>query len=398
MKLNKNNKIFILAGETSGDYIGSCIMRGVKQNNNNTKFLGVGGSFMENEGLSSLYNIKEFNVIGFLNTVVKLKKLRNYVNEIVKFIIKEEPKIVITIDTKGFSLALAKSLKIAFKNSNYKCPLIHFVPPTIWAYGKSRLKKWKNIHDELICLYKIEEDIFKKYDTKCIYLGNPIIEKFLDFEQSKKFKKSYNNISKKNNILLLPGSRSSEINYVLPEFIKLIKNTNNKFKNVNWIIPVTKSQYSKVLSKVNEIKSYPIEVIILEDNYEILKHSSFAIACSGTVTLELVLFKIPTVAVYKTDFVSALIGRMLVNFKNVILPNFLLKENIVPFLFQEKCNYIQMKNALINFMNNIEIQNKLYENYSKNILKDMGYLNSKSTNFTINSGKMVINLINNYKR
>ena len=398
MKLNKINKIFILAGETSGDYIGSCIMRGIKQNNNNIKFLGVGGSFMENEGLSSLYNIKEFNVIGFLNTVVNLKKLRNYVNEIVKFIIKEEPKIVITIDTKGFSLALAKSLKIAFKNSNYKCPLIHFVPPTIWAYGKSRLKKWKNIHDELICLYKIEEDIFKKYNTKCMYLGNPIIEKFLDFEQSKKIKSNFNNRSKKNNILLLPGSRSSEIKYVLPEFIKLIKNTNNKFKNVNWIIPITKSQYSNVLSKVNEIKSYPIDVIILEHNYEILKNSSFAIACSGTVTLELVLFKIPTVAVYKTDFVSALIGRMLVNFKNVILPNFLLKKNVVPFLFQEKCNYIQMQKALMNFMNNIEIQNKLYENYSKNILKDMGYLNSNSTNFTINSGKMVINLINNYKK
>ena len=397
MKLNKN-KIFILAGETSGDYIGSCIMKGVKQNNNNINFVGVGGSFMENEGLSSLYNIKEFNVIGFLNTVVKLKKLRNYVNEIVKFIVKEQPKIVITIDTKGFSLALAKSLKIAFKNSNYKCPLIHFVPPTIWAYGKSRLKKWKNIHDELICLYKIEEVIFKKYDTKCIYLGNPIIEKFLDIEQSKKFKNSNNNRSKKNNILLLPGSRNSEIKYVLPEFIKLIKNTNHKFQNVNWIIPITKSQYSNVLSKVNEIKSYPVEVIILEDNYEILKHSSFAIACSGTVTLELVLFKIPTVAVYKTDFVSALIGRMLVNFKNVILPNFLLKKNVVPFLFQEKCNYIQMQKALINFMNNIEIQNKMYKNYSKNILKDMGYLNSKSTNFTINSGKMVINLINNYKR
>ena len=397
MKLNKN-KIFILAGETSGDYIGSCIMKGVKQNNNNINFVGVGGSFMENEGLSSLYNIKEFNVIGFLNTVVKLKKLRNYVNEIVKFIVKEQPKIVITIDTKGFSLALAKSLKIAFKNSNYKCPLIHFVPPTIWAYGKSRLKKWKNIHDELICLYKIEEVIFKKYDTKCIYLGNPIIEKFLDIEQSKKFKNCNNNRSKKNNILLLPGSRNSEIKYVLPEFIKLIKNTNHKFQNVNWIIPITKSQYSNVLSKVNEIKSYPVEVIILEDNYEILKHSSFAIACSGTVTLELVLFKIPTVAVYKTDFVSALIGRMLVDFKNVILPNFLLKKNAVPFLFQEKCNYIQMQKALINFMNNIEIQNKMYKNYSKNILKDMGYLNSKSTNFTINSGKMVINLINNYKR
>ncbi len=398
MKFDKNNKIFILAGETSGDYIGSCIMRGVKKNYNNVKFLGVGGSYMENEGLSSLYNIKEFNVIGFLNTVVKLKKLRNYVNEIVKFIIKEEPKIVITIDTKGFSLALAKSLKTAFKNSNYKCPLIHFVPPTIWAYGKSRLKKWKNIHDELICLYKIEEDIFKKYDTKCIYLGNPIIEKYLGLEYSKKYKNIDAYSSKKNNVLLLPGSRNREIKYILPEFIKLIKNTNNKFKNVNWIIPITKSQYLNVLSKVNEIKSYPIEVIILEDNYEILKHASIAIACSGTITLELVLFKIPTIAVYKTDFISALIGRMLVNFKNVILPNFLLKENVVPFLFQEKCNYIQMQKALTNFMNNIDIQNKLYKNYSNILLKDMGYLNSKSTNFTINSGKMIGNLINNYKR
>ncbi len=398
MKFDKNNKIFILAGETSGDYIGSCIMRGVKKNYNNVKFLGVGGSYMENEGLNSLYNIKEFNVIGFLNTVVKLKKLRNYVNEIVKFIIKEEPKIVITIDTKGFSLALAKSLKTAFKNSNYKCPLIHFVPPTIWAYGKSRLKKWKNIHDELICLYKIEEDIFKKYDTKCIYLGNPIIEKYLGLEYSKKYKNIDAYSSKKNNVLLLPGSRNREIKYILPEFIKLIKNTNNKFKNVNWIIPITKSQYLNVLSKVNEIKSYPIEVIILEDNYEILKHASIAIACSGTITLELVLFKIPTIAVYKTDFISALIGRMLVNFKNVILPNFLLKENVVPFLFQEKCNYIQMQKALTNFMNNIDIQNKLYKNYSNILLKDMGYLNSKSTNFTINSGKMIGNLINNYKR
>ena len=89
---------------------------------------------------------------------------------------------------------------------------------------------------------------------------------------------------------------------------------------------------------------------------------------------------------------------MLVNFKNVILPNFLLKENAVPFLFQEKCNYIQMQKVLINFMNNIEKQNKLYESYSKNILQNMNYLNSKSSNFTSNCGKMVINLINNYKR
>ena len=398
MKLNKKNKIFILAGESSGDYIGSCIMKGIKQYDDNIRFFGVGGNLMENEGLTSFYNIQELNVIGFLNTIINLRKLRNYINEIVKFIIKEKPQIVITIDTKGFSLALAKSLKKAFKDSAFKCPLIHFVPPTIWAYGKSRIKKWKNLHDELICLYKIEEDIFKNYDTKCTYIGNPILEKFLKFEQSKNNQNNNANCLKKINCLLLPGSRSREIKYVFPEFVKLIKNSTNKIKNINWIIPTTKSQYANVLSKINEIKSYPIEVIILQDNYEVLKHANIAIACSGTITLELVLFKIPTIAVYKTDFISALIGRMLVNFKNVILPNFLLRKNVVPFLFQEKCNYIQMQKILINLINNIDIQSKLYHSYSKNILKNMNYLNRKSTNFSTNSGKMVMNLINNYER
>jgi len=396
MKLIKNNKVFILAGESSSDYIGSCIMKGIKGHNKNIQFFGVGGNLMQNQGLKSLYNIQEFNVIGFLNTIINLKKLRNYVKEIVQFIIKEKPKVIITIDTKGFSLALAKSLRIAFKKYDFKCPLIHFVPPTIWAYGKSRLKKWKNLHEELICLYKIEEDIFKKYDTKCIYLGNPIIDKFLNAEQLKNNTNTNIFSPKKINCLLLPGSRSSEIKYVLPEFIKLIKNTNNKIRNINWIIPTTKSQYPNILSKINKIKSYPVEVIILENNYEALKHADVAIACSGTVTLELVLFKIPTIAVYKTDFISAFIGRMLVNFNNVILPNFLLKENAVPFLFQEKCNSIEMEKILIKFINNKDFQNKVYKNYSKKILNNMDYSNNTSTNFTINSGKMVINLINTY--
>ena len=395
MQLIKNKKIFILAGEASGDYIGSCIMRGVKQNSNNVEFFGVGGNLMEKEGLSSLYNINDFNIIGFLNTIIKLNNLKKYINEIVKIIFKEKPNIVITIDTKGFSLSLAKALKSSFEKSHFKCPLVHFVPPTIWAYGKSRIKKWKNLHDELICLYKIEEDIFKRYTTKCVYLGNPIVEKFLRFKKIKNLNLSN---SKQINCLLLPGSRNSEIKYILPEFLNLIKKSEHKIKNVNWIIPTTKSQYSTVSSKVNEINIQPIKVTLLENNYQILDSADIAIACSGTITLELVLFKIPTIAVYKTDFLSALIGRMMVNFKNVILPNFLLKEDVVPFLFQEKCNYKQMQILLNDYIKNMNTKKKLFEKHSKKILQNMSYLNSKSTNFTSNSGKMVINLINNYER
>ena len=174
-----NNKIFILAGESSGDFIGSYIMKGLKENNNELFFVGIGGSQMNKEGLNSIFEMNEFNIIGFVNTISNLKKLNKYLNQTIDFIMKEKPKVVITIDTKGFSFALAKKLKINFTKTDFKCPLIHFVPPTIWAYGKSRVKKWKKLHDGLFCLFKNEEDIFKKFNIKCSYVGNPIIEKFI---------------------------------------------------------------------------------------------------------------------------------------------------------------------------------------------------------------------------
>ena len=146
------------------------------------------------------------------------------------------------------------------------------------------------------------------------------------------------------------------------------------------------------------MNNYSIKVIILEDNYEILKNANIAIACSGTITLELVLFKIPTIAVYKTDFLSSLIGRLMVNFRNVILPNFLLGEFVVPFLFQEKCNHVQIKKLLYNYIENLEYQSNLYKKHSKKILQNMNYMNAKSINFSNNSAKMISNLIEGFNR
>ena len=401
MSMVNNNKIFILAGESSSDLIGSYIMKGLKKNSKELNFFGVGGSNMIKEGLLSVYEIKSFNIIGFLNTIYNFKKLNKYLNEIVKLILREKPKVVITIDTKGFSLALAKQLKLKFSETKFKCPLIHFVPPTIWAYGKSRIKKWKDMHDGLFCLFKKEEAIFNKLNTKCNYVGNPVIEKVLNSNNKNDTKlinnKSYYN-PKNINCLLLPGSRESELKYLLPEFISLIKSENPKFTNINWIIPTTKLQFDEVTSK---IKKYNIltntKVVILEENYELLKYADLAIACSGTITLELVLFKVPTIAIYKSDFLSAFIGRLLVDFQNVLLPNFLLGDKLVPFLFQEKCSSFHISNLLIEFVQDIENKRKLFSNYSQIILNNMGYKEAKRLDFSTSSCKEIIKIINNYK-
>ena len=401
MSMVNNNKIFILAGESSSDLIGSSIMKGLKKNSKELNFFGVGGSNMIKEGLRSVYEINSFNIIGFLNTIYNFKKLNKYLNEIVKLILKEKPKVVITIDTKGFSLALAKQLKLKFSETKFKCPLIHFVPPTIWAYGKSRIKKWKDMHDGLFCLFKKEEAIFNKLNTKCKYVGNPVIEKVLNCN-NKNDTKLINNKSfynpKNINCLLLPGSRESELKYLLPEFISLIKSENPKFTNINWIIPTTKLQFDEVTSKIKKYNiSTNTKVVILEENYELLKYADLAIACSGTITLELVLFKVPTIAIYKSDFLSAFIGRLLVDFQNVLLPNFLLGDKLVPFLFQEKCSSFHISNLLFEFIQDIENKRELFRNYSQIILKNMGYKEPKGLDFSTSSCKEIIKIINNYK-
>ena len=401
MSMVNNNKIFILAGESSSDLIGSSIMKGLKKNSKELNFFGVGGSNMIKEGLRSVYEINSFNIIGFLNTIYNFKKLNKYLNEIVKLILKEKPKVVITIDTKGFSLALAKQLKLKFSETKFKCPLIHFVPPTIWAYGKSRIKKWKDMHDGLFCLFKKEEAILNKLNTKCNYVGNPVIEKVLNCNNKNDTKLIYNKsyYNPKNiNCLLLPGSRESELKYLLPEFISLIKSENPKFTNINWIIPTTKLQFDEVTSKIKRYNiSTNTKVVILEENYELLKYADLAIACSGTITLELVLFKVPTIAIYKSDFLSAFIGRLLVDFQNVLLPNFLLGDKLVPFLFQEKCSSFHISNLLIEFIQDIENKRKLFRNYSQIILNNMGYKEPNGLDFSTSSCKEIIKIINNYK-
>ena len=397
-------KIFILAGESSGDYIGSSVMMGLKEfNKNNINFFGVGGPLMKEQGLKTIYEMNEFNIIGFINTIYNYKKLNNYINQITEIILEEKPNVIITIDTKGFSLALAKRIKKIFRINKFKCPLIHFVPPTIWAYGKSRIKKWKNLHDGLFCLFKNEEFIFNQHKVNCIYVGNPVIENFINFKKKnvnlKLLKKKYIQNSKKYLCLLFPGSRDSEINFILAEFINLIKYSKKNNNQIKWIIPTTKLQYSKIVKKIFFYGlSKEVDVIILEDNYDIMKCADVAIACSGTVTLELVLFNIPTIAVYKTHFLSALVGRIIVNFKNVILPNFILNQNLVPFLFQEKCNYKNINKLLYGYLNELEIKKEFFKIGSNKILRNMNYQNQKKPNFSICSSQKIIKIINNFNQ
>ena len=402
MSLSINNKVFILAGESSGDYIGSLLMDGLQEKNDiKIKFIGVGGPFMHKKGLKNSFDMNDLNIMGLTSSIYNYNRLRKLLNLLVELIVREKPKVVITIDSKFFSLALAKKLKDIFKKSIFRCPLIHFVPPTIWAYGKTRVNKWRGVHDGLFCLFKNEQKIFKKFKIDCIYSGNPFIEKFLKKYKNnisiEEFNKKYSLDIDKDICLLLPGSRNAEIEYILPEFINLIKKTKLKYKNLVWFLPTTRLQYPRIMAilKSNQANN-DIKVIILEENYEILNFAHLALACSGTVTLELVLYSIPTIAVYKTDWFSALYGRIVVDFKNVILPNFLLGKQLVPLLFQEKCKPCFIEEMLSNYLDTITKKKVVFNDASNKILKNMNYHNKQTLCFSKKSSIEILKIIDNF--
>jgi len=250
----------------------------------------------------------------------------------------------------------------------------------------------------LFCMFKKEEQIFDKLDIQCNYLGNPLIEKVLktrDYKNikiNKKIKKNSKNLK----CLLLPGSRDSEIKYILPVYISLIKNHEFNQK-VEWIIPTTKLHFNDVTKKIKNLScKNTVNVVVLEENYELLKNADIAIACSGTITLELVLLRIPTIAVYKTDILSAFLGKLMVNFKNVILPNFLLGEPSIPFLFQGNCTSYNIGKVFNEYINDIQNQKFLFNIYAKKIIKSMNYENETKFNFLKNSSAKIMKIIKNF--
>ena len=170
-----------------------------------------------------------------------------------------------------------------------------------------------------------------------------------------------------------------------------------RWPNLIWFLPTTKKQFLKVKNILDSKKNLKnVHVIILEDNYDILKIADLALACSGTITLELILFNIPTIAVYKTDWLSAFIGNIIVDFKNVILPNFLADKEIVPFLFQDKCNPNALNLLLNDFLMNIEEKKIDIKNQSSKILKSMGYYKTNHNCFSKESSNKILSIINNF--
>lgn len=329
--------IYIVAGEASGDVLAAGVMKSLKKmTGGRVRFAGVGGDRMAGEGLTSLFPISEMAVMGFFEILPHAPKLLRRIRQTVDDILEKQPDVVLTIDSKAFTLRVQKRLyKRRVAGEKIPFPLIHMVAPTVWAWRPGRAKVISDFLDELLVLFPFEPPYFEEHGLKTTFVGHPASTQPAGDGSRLRAR---TRIQEKAPVLgVLPGSRPGEVRRLLPGFGETVRRLAPRYPNLRIVIPTV----SGVADMVREgVKSWNLEPVILEnpeDKYDAFSAMNAALAASGTVTLELALAGVPTVVGYKVNPLSVPIGRMLVNMEAVVLANWILKRPVQPFFMQNNC-------------------------------------------------------------
>lgn len=312
-------RIFIVAGESSGDMHAASLMRELKEIIPGISFTGIGGGQMKKEGLDEIYNMKEVNFIGFSSVIKNFPAIKKILNDCVKNIKSTSPDAVILTDFPGFNLKLISEI-----GKFYKGRIIYYISPQLWAWHKSRVKTIKQYVDLMITVFPFEVDFYKNENVHAEFAGHPLIKKVNEFlSKNKKQKKD------KFQIGLLPGSRSGEIERILPALVdasRLFKQRLDCEINLICSTNQTRSYYEAFAGK-------DINLIYDSDNkdlnYKTILDSDFIITKAGTSTMECALIGTPFCVVYKAGKINYVIGKRLIKVDNIAMPNILLGKNIV---------------------------------------------------------------------
>ena len=345
-------KIFVLTGEPSGDKLASKVISQLKRSRSDIEYLSVGGEHLKALGIKSLYDLSEVTYLGFTKVLFNIFKIKKKISETVDKIIEFNPEIIFSVDSPDFTLRVSKNVKKIKPNIK----IIHFVSPKVYVWRKGRVKKLKSFLDHILLLFPFEKKYYDEENIKSTFTGHPLLE------NNTKDKFDINQIIKKEKKIfsIFPGSRLTEVNILLPILFNFIKLMNERHKDILFIFHCT-SEYSQLIKSLLLKEELKYCEVISDDKIksEILKKSIFAVAKSGTVSLEICNFKIPSIIIYKMNSLNFFIVKFLVKVKFANIINIAANKEIIPELLQSKCNsknIFNTVNALLNDKNSLNEQ------------------------------------------
>ena len=341
-------KIFVLTGEPSGDRLASVVISKLKKQNSNIEYLSVGGSYLRNLGIKSIFDLKDITYLGFTSVLFNIFKIKKKINDTVEEIIKFNPDILFSVDSPDFTLRVAEKVKTLNKNIK----TIHYVAPQVWIWRKNRVKKIKKFIDHILLLFNFEKKYFDEENIKNTFVGHPLIEK------NNKYKTTINNIipQDKNIISIFPGSRKSEINVLLPIQLKFIRLMNQKYSNYFFVFHSTEEN-KQLINNYFKNKNLTNIDIISDENLktQILSKSIFAVCKSGTASLQVCNENVPSIIIYKLSFINFMIFKLLVNVKFANIINIINNREVIPELLQNECNAEEIYKSVVYFLKNPDL-------------------------------------------
>ena len=311
----KNKRIFIIAGESSGDQHATNYVREHKKINPNIKFSAIGQDELKKEGVDIIYNSELISVVGIIEVIAKYKKIRNALNIAYKHIVDNKPDLVVLVDYVEFNLKIAKFAK------NKNIPVLFYVAPQVWAWRETRIQQIINIVDHLAVVFPFEEHLFKKYTKAVTYVGHPLA----DDNNLSPSKTEYKD--RTTFIGIFPGSRESEIKnnlHLMIDSVQIRKNETIFDKNI-------KIFYSNDTAKQLISRMLPEDygkLLVSGKNLDEIKNCRKAITASGTITLELALMNIPMIIMYRLSPITFFIMKNLVKLKYIGLVNLILGDSL----------------------------------------------------------------------
>ena len=340
--MSKPLRFALVAGEASGDQLGAGLIAEIKNRYPDAEFVGIGGDLMRQVGLTAWHDSQELAVMGLTEVLKHLPRLLRLRHSIFERILAWQPDVFIGIDAPDFNLGLEKKLK------RKGIKTVHYVSPSIWAWRESRAKKIADSADRVLCLFPMEPPIYARYRVTADFVGHPMADRF-DVEPDQAAARESLKLPQNNKILaVLPGSRRSEIQRLLPVFLDAINLLKQSHPEMAFIIPAANKRCRDVIETLLRNRSIDNLRIIDGQSHQAMIASNVILLASGTAALEALLAKRPMVVAYRisalTYFIVKAFGMMKIDYYS--LPNVLANEAVVPELMQDNCTAENIATAL----------------------------------------------------
>ncbi|CAI9106340.1 OLC1v1005470C1 [Oldenlandia corymbosa var. corymbosa] len=357
-------RVFIVAGELSGDMIGSRFMDSLtKLSPFPVRFAGVGGYMMCKQGLNSLFPMDDISVMGIWELLPHLNNLRVKLKQTVHAALSFQPHIVLTVDSKGFSFRFLKQLRASYFKKESRPKHFHYVAPSFWAWkgGEARIRGLSEFVDHVLCILPFEAEVCKANGLPATFVGHPTLEDCLEFKDKKtsgnihrkgeEFRAEHGIASGSTVISLLPGSRIQEVTRMLPIFSNAVELLKDSINELITIVHVAPNRHVKGFMD-RAVREWPVPIVMVPGGSPSLKYQAFcaskvALCTSGTVSVELLLAQLPCVVAYRAHLLTEWIIRYKARVPYISLPNILLESAIIPEALFQNCTPSKLASFLL---------------------------------------------------